>query len=261
MGIQIGERELTLLIVDDEDTIRKGMQKYIELHSDRFDRIMTASNGAEALDLIYKFQPDIMLLDIQMPVKDGIEVMQEAGDAGVLPKTIVLTSYDEFSYAQAALKAGAVDYILKPSRSSDILDKVYNIANRFFKDSDAEDRAPGYERRNDNYFVSEAVKIIEREYYMPLSLEDVAEKVDITPGYLSSLFSKHMNICFIDYLNRVRVDHACIYLAGHSLKTYEIAYKVGFKDDKYFYRVFKKNKGMTPSEYRKSFIKEGKEPE
>ncbi|MDY4793100.1 MAG: helix-turn-helix transcriptional regulator [Pararoseburia sp.] len=54
----------------------------------------------------------------------------------------------------------------------------------------------------------------------------------------------------MDYLNRIRIDRACCYLEQNLLKNYEIAYKVGFNDEKYFSKVFKKIKGMSPKEYR-----------
>lgn len=55
----------------------------------------------------------------------------------------------------------------------------------------------------------------------------------------------------MDYLNEVRVNHACMYLRQNYFKTYEIAYKIGFNDEKYFSKVFKKIKGISPSEYKK----------
>lgn len=73
---------LRLLIAEDEDMIRNGIEKYIRLHTDRFAQIYTAQNGQEALDIIFQSRPDIMLLDVQMPLKDGIEVMKEAKGGG-----------------------------------------------------------------------------------------------------------------------------------------------------------------------------------
>ena len=62
-----------------------------------------------------------MILDIQMPVKSGIEVMKEAVMAGIMPLTIILSGYEEFSYVQQAIKYGGRDYMLKPCRSSEML--------------------------------------------------------------------------------------------------------------------------------------------
>ena len=104
---------LKLLIADDEDTIRRGMTKYMQLHTDRFSKIYEAENGQEALDILLQYQPQVMLLDVQMPVKSGIEVLQEAKRAGIEPITIILSGYDEFKYAQQALHLGAKEYLLK----------------------------------------------------------------------------------------------------------------------------------------------------
>lgn len=120
---------MKLLIAEDEDMIRNGMEKYIRLHTDRIERIYLARNGQEAIDLIFKKRPEIMLLDIQMPIKNGIDVMKEAKAAGILPATIILSGYDEFKYAQQAVRYGARCYLLKPSRSSDILKQIFEIAD------------------------------------------------------------------------------------------------------------------------------------
>ena len=90
---------LKLLVADDEDTIRRGVIKYIQLHTDRFSKIYEAENGQETVELVLKYQPDILLLDVQMPQKSGIEVMQEIEKAGLKPLTIILSGYDEFKYA------------------------------------------------------------------------------------------------------------------------------------------------------------------
>ena len=89
-----------LLVADDEDTIRRGVVKYLQLHTDRFDKIYEAENGQEAIDAVLKFQPDMILLDVQMPLKNGIEVMKEAIKAGLNPVIIILSGYDEFKYAR-----------------------------------------------------------------------------------------------------------------------------------------------------------------
>ena len=239
---------IKLLVADDEDTIRNGIAKYIQLHTDRFDKIYLAGNGQEALDIIFRDKPDIMFLDVQMPLKNGIEVMQEAGRAGVLPYTMILSAYDEFKYCQQALRLGAKEYLLKPVRPSDILMMANNAADELFG-AEKKDKAESAEEKN--HLVELAREYVEEHYYKNLMLADVAQKVGISAGYLSTLFQKQLSKGFVDYLNEIRVEHACTYLRQTYLKTYEIAYKVGFRDEKYFSKVFKKIKGRSPSEYRK----------
>ncbi len=237
-----------LLIADDEDTIRNGIAKYVQLHTDRFDKIYLAANGEEAIEIIFRDKPDIMILDMQMPMRDGIEVMREADSGGVLPYTLVLSGYDEFHYCQQALRLGAKDYLLKPVRSSDILNMLLQAADELFG---AETLSLDVESNEKNQLVEKARAYIAEHYYEKISLASVADKIGVTAGYLSTLFQKELNIGFIDYLNEVRIERACTYLNQNYLKTYEIAYKVGFNDEKYFSKVFKKIKGTSPSEYRK----------
>ena len=90
---------INILIADDEDMIRRGVAKYMKLHTDRFDKIYEAENGQEAIDLLLKYQPEFMILDVQMPLKTGLDVMKEAKKVGIHPITVILSGYDEFVYA------------------------------------------------------------------------------------------------------------------------------------------------------------------
>lgn len=236
-----------LLIADDEEVIRRSVAKYIKLHTDRFDKIYEAENGQEAIDILVQYQPDILLLDVQMPVKNGIDVMREAERAGLHPIVIILSGYDEFKYAQQALRLGAKEYLLKPTRGSDILECLNKLADEFLE----EDRQKVPETKvQTNQIVERAVEYIKEHYMENITLNEVAEKVGISSGYLSTLFHQNLQCGFIDYLNGVRIERACCYLEQNYFKTYEIAYRVGFRDEKYFSKVFKKLKGMTPKEYR-----------
>lgn len=241
---------IKLLIADDEDTIRNGIGKYIQLHTDRFEKIYLAENGQEAINIIFRDKPDIMILDVQMPLKNGIEVMQEAKRAGILPETIILSGYDEFSYCQQAIRFGARDYLLKPCRSADILKMLNDMADELFGAEKKE--LDFHDLKGKNNLVEMAKEYVNDHYYEELSLVGVAEKVGISAGYLSTLFSQNVGCGFVDYLNEVRINHAVTYLRQNVLKSYEIAYKVGFHDEKYFYKAFKKIKRMSPSEYKKT---------
>lgn len=232
---------LTLLIVEDEDNIRQGIETYIKMNSQLFHKIYVASNGAEAIEKIFAHEPDAMLIDIQMPYKDGLTVMKEANAAGICPKTIILSGHSDFQYAQQAIRCGTFDYLLKPCRPMEILSKLEGMFEVEEKQTE-----------EDNYLVNAAKEYIREHYMNNVALKDVAQNIGVTPGYLSTLFTQNTEYSFIDYLNRVRVDHACNYLHNSALKTYEVAHKVGFKDEKYFTKVFKKIKGISPSQYRKT---------
>lgn len=237
-----------LLVADDEDIIRTGTAKYIRLHTDRFDKIYEAGNGQEALDCILKYQPDIVLLDVQMPLKNGIDVMHETAKAGLHPIVVILSGYDEFRYAQQALKYGARDYLLKPARAKDILECLNRLADEYFGREETGEKADN--GRQENHLLHLAKEYIAEHYAEELTLTEVTEAAGISGGYLSTLFTQKEKCGFVDYLNGIRIDRACCYLEQDYLKNYEIAYKVGFRDEKYFSKVFKRIKGVSPKEYR-----------
>lgn len=238
-----------VLVAEDEDIIRRGVVKYIQLHTDRFDTVYEAENGQEALDIILKYRPDIVLLDIQMPKMDGITIMQKLSKTNIHPLVVILSGYDEFSYAQNALRYGAKEYLLKPVRASDILQCLNKLADKYLS---TENKENSNTSDIENGFVSEAKNYIEEHYSESLTVADVAEKIGISSGYLSTIFNQELGLGFAEYLNGLKVEHACVYLEQNYLKVYEIAYKVGFHDEKYFTKVFKKIKGMTPKDYRRN---------
>lgn len=238
---------LKLLIADDEDVIRRGVLKYIQLHTERFDQIYEAENGQEAIDILLKYQPDILLLDVQMPQKTGIDVMKEAKRAGLNPVVVILSGYDEFQYAQQAIRFGAKEYLLKPVRAKDILECLNRLADTFIGKEDKQENEQG---DSENQFIKRAEEYIYEHYMEQVTLNDIADCLGVSKGYVSTLFTQNKQCGFVDYLNYVRVERACSYLEQNYLKIYEIAYRVGFRDEKYFSKVFKKIKGMSPKEYR-----------
>lgn len=245
------DRKAKLLIVDDEENILNRMAKYIGNHMDCFSNIYTAKSGPEALDVIYRYHPDVMLLDVQIPVKNGLEVMKEAKNKGLCPKTIILSGYDTFSYVQQALRLGAIDYLLKPCRSTEICQRLSEVLG-LGEEENQEKNPQENKDKIGNLSVRIAQEYIIEHLTENLSLKQVADKAGVSTAYLSTLFTQHLGCGFVDYLNKTRIEYACHYMQDAEMKIYEIAFRVGFHDEKYFSRVFKKVMGQSPSEYRKS---------
>lgn len=104
--------------------------------------------------------------------------------------------------------------------------------------------------------VFEAIKFIRINFCKDINLHQVAEHVKLSPSYLSSIFKKELQISFIKYLNELRVNKAKDMLLNTYLNSYEIAEKIGFTENTYFCKVFKKFVGVSPNEFRKQWINE-----
>ncbi|UUZ92524.1 helix-turn-helix domain-containing protein [Paenibacillus sp. P25] len=106
--------------------------------------------------------------------------------------------------------------------------------------------------------IEKCIAYIDSHYMEDLSLELVSGRFFFSPNYLSSFFKNHLGMTFSKYLSHIRLKKAVELLKSTDMKVYEIALRVGFKDDKYFYRVFRSRFGLTPDEYRRNLLVEGK---
>jgi len=105
---------MRMLIVDDETYIRKGVVKLLQTLPHKISLMEEARNGQEALGLIDRLQPDVVLTDIQMPVMDGFQLIERARRGNPHIEWIILSGYAEFDYVQRALRNEVADYLLKP---------------------------------------------------------------------------------------------------------------------------------------------------
>ncbi len=104
---------MKILIADDEMLVRAGLKSSINWESENFKIVGEANNGEKTLSMVAELKPDILLLDINMPVMNGIEVLKELKKRKEACKVIILSCHDEFEYVKDAMRYGARDYILK----------------------------------------------------------------------------------------------------------------------------------------------------
>ena len=250
-----------LLLVEDNVELLMLMQQL--LHS-RY-RIFTAQNGRGALEVIRSTNLDLIISDVMMPEMDGYELTKTVKadpDYSHLP-IILLTAKIQDSDRQDALTAGADDYVAKPFRMSDLQLRIDNIIEnrqriqREFKKQSivetqkkvAEDPTP------DNEFLQRAIQCV-NEHLSDVDFDREAFARDMGASQ-STLYNKlrattGMNVTgFIRDIRMKAVDN--IILQDPTLRVSDLAYKVGFKDPKYFATAFKKEFGVQPKEYIEKF--------
>ncbi len=125
---------MRIVIVEDEAKTRKGIVNLINKIGQEFEVIGEAGNGLEGLELITRLKPDVIFVDIKMPKINGIEMLQKLKEAGIRAKSVILSGYSDFEYAQKGIKVGVCEYLLKPATVEDI----ENILKKLKKDIEIE---------------------------------------------------------------------------------------------------------------------------
>ena len=115
---------ISIVIADDEKLIRAGIKKILTTSFDVPLAIHEAKNGQEALALCKQELPELIITDIRMPIMDGVELMKQLNQLETKPAIIVLSGFDDFSYAKEAIANGAVSYILKPVDKKELITAV-----------------------------------------------------------------------------------------------------------------------------------------
>lgn len=232
---------MKVLTVDDEPLILNGLVKIIQEVAPLKTEIFKATNAFEALDIMKDYMPDVMITDLSMPEKNGFELMEEAKSGGWCDRFIILTGYDEFEYVRRALRTGVVDYLLKPIDKQEIASILGRIREELPDESQTE-----Y-----SYHAKRILTYIQIHYRKDLSLDHLAERMNLHPNYISSLFKKETGQTFVNYLNMLRIQAAQeLLMSNNELSVSAIGQQVGYDSKCYFSKVFKKYTGTTPGAYR-----------
>ncbi|WP_160693332.1 response regulator [Clostridium sp. C2-6-12] len=395
-----------LVVADDEPKIRRGIVNLLNWEALNIEIVGEAEDGEIALEVIGEKKPDIILLDINMPFLNGLNLLEKLKEINNKSIVIIISGYDDFHYAQKALQLNVFDYILKPVSKKnmeeivikavnklnaeekehnylewvkkqlnqnmdvlknnffgkwlnnkladedvlkemrffnvdlgnsiglivlklydklniDIVDKkwnsellrfaIINLLSDELKETNVEfifddDRkniivvsnivdmlewinigkhleaeifkylkcnviieqanvAGGIlkvkevylnminkvnEKKKCSSIVLLSIKYIEQNYYLnELNINNISEKLEVSASYLSKLLKKETGLSFIDYLTNIRIKKAMYILEDPTVKIYDVAELVGYSNQHYFCRAFKKVVGISPTEYKR----------
>lgn len=243
-----------LLIADDEPLIRRGIKKLIDFESLKIDEIYEAQNGKEVVEIVAQNTIDIVLLDINMPHLDGLTVAEKIKKINPEIKIAIITGYNYFDYAQRAIKVGVDDYILKPISKKEVTEIISKLVFNLdkVKRENMMDKLSIKVEEDINVTQRERIERLVEENYTNSEFSQffLAERLELSSGYLSVIFKKYFGINFQDYLLKKRMESAKILLLSTELKNYEIAERVGIEDSNYFSIKFKKYFGYSPKQYK-----------
>ncbi|WP_066191067.1 MULTISPECIES: response regulator transcription factor [Gracilibacillus] len=256
-----------LLVVEDEDIIREGIRYILDWTNLQCVVVGEATNGEEGLQKIVELNPDIILLDVNMPLKNGIDLLAECDDSHIF-STIILSGYDDFNYAQKAIQYGVREYLLKPvdhreleaaiNRAKKEVDnkKQFHIMEESMKTPETKNVLNvdiWTEWKDQSQHVQQMVTYIQEYYDEKISINDLVDEVGMGTTYLNKKFKEGTSYTFNEFLNRYRIQKAIERIKTGDDKITMIATEVGFSNYRYFIDVFKKYTEFLPSDFMSYF--------
>jgi two-component system response regulator YesN len=230
----------------------KELEMMIDWKSLKVDLVAKASNGIEGEKAIEKYHPDIVITDIRLPGKDGLEMLSNFPDV----RSVILSGFSDYKYMKKAIKIGVEDYLLKPVDNNELLKTISNIveeldAEKLLKaKSNIENEVVPLEKNFNNHLINSAINYISENYSSSIGLQEAAAALNVSETHLSRLFKEVSNVNFLYYLNAFRINKSIYLLKNSTINISEIAFNCGFLNPGYYTKIFKRFLGITPTAYR-----------
>ena len=248
-------KKLKVLLVDDEIMIREGFKQLFDWEAHDCQVVGEAADGMEALGKIDALKPDIVIMDINIPIMNGLKVIQLSRVKHPGIAFVIVSGYDDFSYCQQALRLQITDYILKPVNYEEFGSCIDTLKISLFERRVLETPEP---EAQEERTITSLTRFLQEHMGEDVSLSVLAEEFHLSAQYISQLFKNEIGVNFLAYFTNIRMERAKKLLLSSSASIGEIAEQLGFGDYRVFTKVFKKAEGVTPSQYRRDFLEVSK---
>lgn len=242
-------KKLQVVLVDDEIMIREGFKRLFDWSAHDCEVVGEAADGMEALAQIEHLQPDIVIMDINIPIINGLKVIQTSKMRYPDMAFIIVSGYDDFSYCREALRMRITDYILKPVNYEEFGSCIDRLKFALYEKRKIEEQDAQEERT-----ITGIIRYLQEHLDKEISLNILADEFHLSSQYISQLFKSEIGVNFLAYLTSIRMERAKKLLLATSLSIGEISEKCGYADYRVFTKAFKKEEGSTPSQYRRNFL-------
>lgn len=253
---------MTLLIVDDEPLVLQGILNGVQWELLDFRHVLTARSDEQARKLLAEQPVDILLTDIEMGDKSGLDLIQWVNETRPEIKCIVLSCHDEFDFAQRAVRLECFDYVLKPvpyetltqvlikARERVLRERGQSLLERYGKEYVKKQGGKPEEAPPEDV-LDTAERYIRDHISAEISVETVAKEAHVSPRHLNRLFQKKHGQSVSDYVTGQRMVLAAELLRETDISVTIVSDRVGYSNYSYFIKQFKKYHGVTPREYQK----------
>ena len=242
---------MKIVIIDDEPKTRNGLSRIISQH-ENWDVVQSFSSAEEAIPYLTEISVDVVITDIRMPGKNGLDMIAELHE--YTPKTsfIILSGYELFEYAKRSIDLKVQKFLVKPVSPSEVHEVLEQIEMELTeKNQNSVSLIP---TETNNLLVFRTKEYIYMNYKNKCSLKDAASVLFVSPNYLSNLFKEKTGENFSTFLMNVRMEKSLRYLMDVKYTISEISEIVGFTDYRYYCTAFRKKYGNSPKQYRNSHL-------
>ena len=252
---------MNLLIVDDEQQIIQGIMQGVQWDQLKFDRVFTAKGYDKALQIFESTQVDILLSDIELDRKSGLDLIEWVNEHSPETACLILSCHENFNFARRAVKLKCLEYILKPVPYGQLTE----ILLRTKAQVQSQQNAVLLENYGKTYIkqmketaapeaggnaVEEAAEYIHDHISENITVEFLAARSHVSIRHLNRLFQREFGQSVGDYMSKQRMILAGELLKDSGMSVTMISDRVGYGNYSYFTKQFKKFYGMTPREYK-----------
>lgn len=232
-----------VLIVDDERAVHQAIQSLIDWNALGLCAPDSAFNGAEALSRMEDTRPSVVFVDMNMPRMDGVTFLSKATAQYPDARFIVVSGYDSFDFARAAIRLNVVDYLLKPIDVDELSAALHKALSQLPAQIEAS--------RTSADIADDVRRYIDQNYTGNISLDTLAERFYFSREYIGRVFRARYGCGVYEYVQQVRMKRAMELLRDDSLSLQSIAVHLGYSNANYFGKAFRKYYGKTPGECRR----------
>ena len=232
-----------VLIVDDERSVHQAIQSLVDWDALRLHAPCSAMNGVEGLRQMAALQPDIVFVDMNMPLMDGVSFLSRATEQYPDARFIVVSGYDSFDFAQAAIRLNVVDYLLKPIDVDELHAALQKALSRLPAQPEASRDTPAD-------IAAEIRRYVDQNYTGDINLTDLAERFYFSREYIGRVFRAQYGCGVYEYIQQLRMQRAMELLKNPDLSLQAIAEHLGYSNANYFSKAFRRYYGKSPSAWR-----------
>ena len=216
-------KKLRVLLVDDEIMIREGFKKLFDWEAHECVVVGVAADGMEAITKIDEEQPDIVIMDINIPIINGLKVIQLSRVKYPSMAFVIVSGYDDFSYCREALRLQITDYILKLVNYEEFGSCIDRLKISLYNNEVKEKPVVKKER-----VITGITKYMQEHLSEDVSLHILSEEFHLNSQYISQLFKNEIGVNFLTYLTNIRMEHAKKLLLSSSLSIAEVSEQSGY---------------------------------